>query len=453
LIWQRLILLSDLRMNKCTLRGRIIPAKGASLEGYTIEFVEERSQWRSGKIPLNKEGTFMTEVHAEHRRKCEFLIELCDPKGTKQQTVPDRLNYTIGVVMTKPILTHSIGVAMANNKPDFFFDKGEVLPATVRRIHYTTRPVRKGQRGDLIRMPFIEGENQKLADRNDHIADLVIEADDPKVHRDVPAGSEVEITISIDESRIITSKAYIPVLDETFEKIISGEKETETVQELQEHFDQEKKRLEEAREKARHVTSPEAEKALERIEQEQITEGVQSLSEASEGDLCAAPQFQNRLVELREAIDDVENAIEWPSLIQQAEHMLEDTRQLVNAFGESDEKTNLRMLEDNMQKVIDSGDPNLLRRHIEKIEAVGMQIILRDSGTWIKWLEYCESRKSSMENISQAEQLFDQARRAINNDDIEGLKAAVRQLLGFLPEEQQQEIPGYGGTTIRLRDL
>jgi len=434
--------------------GRVVHPKGTSLEDYTIEFVETTSQWRSGKIVLKENGTFMTEVHAETGRKCDFLIELCDPKGAQQQTVPDRFTYTVGVVMTKPILTHSIGVAMANNRPDFFFEKGDTLPDTQRRIHYTTRPVRKGQKGDIIRIPFIEGENQKLADRNDHIADLVIKADDPKVHRDVPVGSDVEITIHIDESRIITSKAYIPILDETFEKVIEyDDKKTETVDELQENFNREKKRFEEACQKARHVSNPEAEKVLERIEQEQITEEVQSLSEASEGDLCAAPQFQNRLVELREAIDDVENAIEWPVLIQEAERTLVDTRQFVNASGEPDEKTNLRMLEDDMQKVIDSGDPELLRRHIEKIESVGIQVALRRPEIWISWLEYCEGRKSSMENISQAEQLFDQARRAINNDEIESLKAAVRQLLGLLPEEQQQEIPGYSGTTIRLRDL
>ncbi len=431
--------------------GKVNHPEGASIEGYTIEFVENKSQWRSGKINLNATGTFMTEVHAEKGYKCEFLIELCNPSGTRQSIIPDRFSYTVGVVITNPPLTHSIGVAMANNVPDFFFEKGTALPARSRHLHRTVLPVRKGQKGDLIRIPFIEGENTKRADRNDLLGKLEIYSDDVK--RDVPVGSEVEITIHIDESRIITGKAYVPILDEEFEIVINFEKETESASELQKSFEHEKKRLDEVRKKASETDSLKAEKALTKMEQEQIIEEVESLLEASEGDPGAVPQFQNRLNDLKEANDEVEDAIEWPSLIQQAEHMLEDTRQLVNAFGEPDEKTNLRMLEDNMQKVIDSGDPDLLRRHIEKIEAVGMQIILRDSGTWIKWLEYCESRKSSMENISQAEQLFDQARRAINNDDIEGLKAAVRQLLGFLPEEQQQEIPGYGGTTIRLRDL
>lgn len=432
--------------------GRIIRPEGASMEGYTIEFVEARSQWRSGKIALNKEGTFITEVHAEQGKKCEFLIELCDPKGTKQQIVPDRFSYTVGVVMTRPILTHSIGVAMANNIPDFFFEKRDTLPATKRHFYYTTRPVQKGQSTDLIRIPFIEGENRKLADRNDHIGSLEIYSD--MVQRDVPTGSEVEVTATIDESRNITSKAYIPILDQSFEKVINYIKrpDTETLPKLRKDFDAEKERLEEARQKAHHADSPEAEKALERIEQEQIIEQVESLSEASEGDLNAVPQFQNRLVELREAIDDVENALEWPFLTQQTERVLDDTRQLVNECGESDDKASLKMLEADMQRAIDTGDPDLLRKHNEKIEAVGIQIIVRQPETWVRWLEYCESRKTSMENISQAEQLFDQAHHAINNNDVEVLKAAVRQLLALLPKEEQ-EIHGYGSTIIRLKDL
>jgi molecular chaperone DnaK len=430
-----------------TVGGKITHPKNSNMEGYTIEFVENKSQWRSGKIPLKANGTFMAEVHAEKGYKCEFLIELCGPSGSRQSITPDRFSYTIGVVITNPPLTHSIGVAMANNEPDVFFEKGAPLPAHKRHIHKTVLPVRKGQKGDLIRIPFIEGENAKRADRNDLLGALEIYSENVK--RDVPIGSDVEITIHIDESRMITGKAYVPILDEEFEIVINYEKETENVSELQASFEREKKRLDETREKASETDSLRAQKALARIEQEQLAEEVQSLLEASEGDQGAVPQCQNRLVELKVAIDEVEDAIEWPSLLGGARGQLEFARYYVNKDGDADEKAGLKALEEDMQEIIDAGDPDLLRRHTEKIHSLAMQVALRKPDIWISWLAYCEKRQSSMQNVTQGEQLILQARRAINDNDLEELQAAVRQLISLLPPPEQDELRGkYGGTTI-----
>lgn len=428
--------------------GRITHPKSANLEGYTIEFIESKSQWRSGKVTLNDKGTFMTEVHAEKERKCNFFIELCDKTGTKQQTTPQQFSYTIGMPITNPPLTHNISVAMVNNKPDIFFEKGTPLPARVRHIHKTIYPVRKGQKGELIKFPLIEGENTEWADRNDHIGSLIIPSD--QVKRDVPAGSEVEITINMDESRMLTAKAYIPILDETFEQVFDRKiKPKETVTELQESFEKEKKRLEEACEKAECTNNPQAKQALAKIEQEQIVQEVESLSEASEADLGAVPQFQNRLTDLKEATDDLEDAAEWPNLLQEAEEQLQSTRQVVDEDGTAEEKQNLRTLENGMQKAIDSGDPDILREHIEQISSIGMQIVLRKPEIWIYWLQDLEKQTASMTDVAQAERLFEQGRRAVNDEDLESLKAAVQQLFALLPREQQEEVRGYGGTTIR----
>lgn len=433
-----------------TVGGIVTHPKNANMEGYTIEFVESKSQWRSGKIPLKANGAFMTEVHAEKGRKCEFLIELCDPSGSKQSITPDRFSYTIGVVITNPPLTHSIGVAMANNKPDFFFDKGTPLPVRRLHVHKTVLPVRKGQKGDLIKIPFIEGENRQQADRNDLIGYLYIPSDDPRVKRDVPVGSDVEITIHIDESRIITSKAYVPILDEEFEKVINyDDKETESVAELQDSFEREKKRFQKLQEKVVEVDSRKADEVLERIEQEQTIEKVQSLLEACEGDQGAVPQFRKERSCLRAAIDEGEDAVKWPSLLKDAQGQLDFARYYVNKDGNADEKTDLRALEADMQKVIDTGDPDLLRHHTEKIHSLAMQVALRKPDIWISWLEYCEERQASIQNVTQAEQLIAQARRAINNNDLEELKAAVRQLICLLPGEPPPDLRGHDGRTIK----
>jgi hypothetical protein len=54
-----------------------------------------------------------------------------------------------------------------------------------------------------------------------------------------------------------------------------------------------------------------------------------------------------------------------------------------------------------------------------------------------------------MRDSDQAAQLFTQGRKAINNNDLEALKAAVRQLIGLLPPIEQEHARGFVGSTIR----
>ena len=53
-----------------------------------------------------------------------------------------------------------------------------------------------------------------------------------------------------------------------------------------------------------------------------------------------------------------------------------------------------------------------------------------------------------MKDRSLAKQLITQGRRAIDANDLDGLQAVVRQLIGLLPADEQQEVRGYGSTII-----
>jgi len=187
--------------------GKVMAPDGASLDGVGIEITDARGQWRSGRIELPANGGFLTEIHAEKGQRCEFQLLLTDAQGTALPCSPDRFHYTVGMVITNAPLTHSFGVAMANNRPDWFFEKGTPLPASKRNTEHRTAVALKKDspfsEQNVIRIPFIEGEYRDKADRNRLNGQLEIRPDDPRVKRDIPLGSDVEITIEIDESRTI----------------------------------------------------------------------------------------------------------------------------------------------------------------------------------------------------------------------------------------------------------
>lgn len=199
-----------------TIGGKVIANEGQSLQGYTIEFVESKTAWRSAKIEVGPNGNFISTVHAERERRNEFLIELRDSKGNLYKTAPDRFNYTVGITISAQLTVNTIGIALADNRVLPFFKKNTPLPAKHRETDIrTTLLVKSGDSGTLLRIPVVEGNNTR-ADRNQLIGYLEVYGDN--IRRDVPIGNELEVTLSIDESRKMRVNAYVPILDEEFEK-------------------------------------------------------------------------------------------------------------------------------------------------------------------------------------------------------------------------------------------
>ncbi len=195
--------------------GKVSGAATKDFTGFTLEIVNTKTQWRSGKIALAADGVFEATLYADKGEKNTFAIELYDSSARKQKVNPDTLTYTIDMVVDEQPVIHSIGISLANNEYAKFFKKGSGLPQrkTWPTPFRTVKPLKQDQPGELICIPIIEGENE-LADRNRLIGRFAIPA--TNIRHDLPAGSEVDITLKIDENRTIWVAAYVPILDDEF---------------------------------------------------------------------------------------------------------------------------------------------------------------------------------------------------------------------------------------------
>lgn len=431
--------------------GKVLGAQDQNFSGFTIEFVKANAKaaWRSGKIELLPDGKFLSSLWAEKGATNTFLIEVCDATGTKAATVPDRLTYIIGKVFTEPPLTHSLGIAMANNEVDIVYPKGTPLPAKGKRcIHHTVHAVEQDHEGNWLTIPIVEGNNTR-ADRNNHIGSLVIAG--RHIKRDIPAGSEVEIRVEVDTDHLIKVRAYLPILDQEFPATISYKdyhKRSQDSDQLRQDIAREKQRLQEVRRKIRETADPKAEEVLHQIEAERMEQQVDDLFAASRGDPEAAAACHNRLLDLRSAVDDVEDALEWPTLVAQTKDALQSLRKVVDQFGKT-YRQRADTLEQETTDVLAKRDPNMLRRKTEEVERLKVEILQEQPAFWVMILEEMEKRKGSMRDRSRAEQLLVLGRQAKNDGNVTGLKAAVGQLISLLPADQQRQVTAFGASTQR----
>ena len=428
--------------------GRVLASAGPVPPGCSVEFInaDVRPPWRSGKIGISPEGTFLAQLWAEKGRENVFDIELRDSAGNLQRVSPDKITYRVGLVISEQILIHSLGVELANNELKRFVEKGTALPSKARKILRTAVDVRKGQSGELIRVPVREGENLGRADRNRLIG--MLEVNGAQIRRDVPAGSEIEVVIEIDESRLVRTKAYIPILDEEFEEVLKLSMEHPKPAELKAEAEKEKKRLAEIRERAKKNHDPGAEAALQRVDGERMVHEVDGALAASQDDPDAADKCGKRLLDLKQAVDEAEDALEWPALVAEAEQEIKWANDVSQKYGKGDDKQVVATLEREIRETIKTRDTDLLRRKVDEL-SVARRGILREQPAW--WVGLFEdlrnNHRSKIRDTQQADALFNMGQRAIQTGDVPGLRSACQQLIALLPQEQQGTV-GAGSTVM-----
>jgi len=430
-----------------TVEGRVLGFGSEDTSGFTIEFInsEARPPWRSGKITLSQEGAFAAELLAEKNRLNTYEILLTDHSGTKLKCDPAQLTYTVldAVFDGNPPLVHSVGVALANNDKAGFFPKGTSLPAslTIRNFR-TVVSLSRGQSGQLVRIPVMEGESDR-ADRNTEIGSLCISAE--KIKRDLPAGSEVDISIHINTSRLVTVKAFVFALDEEFEKVINyGEfqKKATMPELLRTEVRAELKRYEDLKEIAHEVDEPQAAEVIERIERTKLVEAQESSLAAAGGDHTAAVDCLSYLITLRNENDKIEDAVKLPALRTRAEQELEIVRQLIEnpiLKAKSEEKMLFAAVEGELADSTGRVTPDYIERRIHKLNILKSALRERSTEWWIGWFEYLEKMRDGMNDLTLADSYLIQGRRAISSGDLESLKAAVRQLVPLLPEQEREQ--------------
>jgi molecular chaperone DnaK len=412
--------------------GTVSGASARDFTGFTIELVNSKTQWRSGKIPLRADGVFMTNLHAEKGERHVFLIELLDSTGRKQKITPDNLTYTIGAVVEEQPLINSMGIALANNEYDKLFEKGRGLPLKATRDYRTIHSIRQGQTGELIKIPIIEGENE-LADRNRHIDDLYIEG--KNIRRDLPAGTEVEITLRMDESRIITVTAYIPLLDEEISKKIELKKKNPNAQFLQEDFDAEMSRFREAKAKAAKTGAGSAEGLIDDMEDSPLLQEVKDGLTAAKGDADAANKCEKRLLELKLKLDEAANALEWPALVAEAKDWLKYLSLVIEKHGTQQQIQRAEELKTQINEIIRDHKAERLRKRIEQVASLYYEVVMAQAGWWVNQFQMMEKQQDKMTDQPRAARLLDQGRDCLSRNNTAGLQSVVRQLWELVPSD------------------
>ena len=429
--------------------GKVIPPAAEDLSKHTIEFFnpDARPQWRSGKVSLTTTGMFSTTFSAERGRQNTYLIELSDSQGNILITNPDRLRYTIGTTISEQTLVHSVGLAMRNNSVLTLFEKGSALPVRRREKLQTAIALRAGGSGDLAVVPLIEGE-LSIADHNRLIGSVTIHAE--KIKRDLPRGSEIEVEVIIDESRLVLAKCYVPFLDEEFPLKVHLQFDEIDPVVLRSEVEYEKARLGELKSTAQIYENQDALGIIQRLESEQIELDMEASLLASGLDVDARSTCDKKVRELKVAIIELETKLSWPLLLTEAESEIDRMRWGIKKYGSSAEKKLAASLELEIRNLMEAKNYQPLKSKIKEISDFTYDVWQRHPDYWKGLIEWLRERQSEMINPTPAKELFHRAEGAIARKDLETLRNLVNQLISLLPDySKSKALRAFGSTVMR----
>jgi len=199
---------------------------GKSLGNIYAEIAHKDGIWSSGKKQIGEKATIV-EVLLSEGRLNSFEINVYDEFGTKIECQPNRFSINHSLVEGFPIvLPYHIGIVrfFESDGKELFqpvkgLEKNRNLPAIGVINGFKTKfDLRPGVASDVIRFPIYQGDYNAEGTNpllNNHVCDILISGETlPAL---LPAGSDIDITIKVDTSQLMTISAYIPYLNHTEE--------------------------------------------------------------------------------------------------------------------------------------------------------------------------------------------------------------------------------------------
>jgi molecular chaperone DnaK len=186
-------------------------------------------------------------------------------------------------------------------------------------------------------------------------------------------------------------------------------------------------RLADVQDRQAQTPSAAAAVVLERIEQEQAAREIRRLLTAAD-DADAAATARQRIIDLRAAVDDVEDSLEWPATVREAQGLRHELNDLVLDHGIDEERRSAELVFARLAEAEEHHDLAALRRAIGLGHSVGLRVLDRIGRLQFMLFERHTEHLHEANDPTLARILHERGRQAVANGDVEQLRVINRRL-------------------------
>ena len=390
------------------------------------EVVATRDDGHQVRAPFTHGGDVSLALPLVAQRRNRFTLHLVTPNGEVIAAQPEQIHITHGVTLDEPPLGASVGVALADDGVRRYFAAGTPLPA--RRVFRHRSVEHLGPNTPPLRIPIVQGEYDRA-----HLCRPVGELRIDATHlagRQLPAGSELEISLELDRSGRLSARAKLPGrlgVVEGLERLLVPEASSEVVFAS---LDDLEARLAALRGAAFRLGTASTLPALRRLDEE-LRELRRELVENDEADGLARVRRAAR--ELDAEIGAREDEARFDDVAASARATLTWANTWVSLRGTPRERSTLSEVADAMQAAAERLDGVDLQRQQRLAAQLGESAWLRDPAAWSMLFEhYCGVLDGALD-LPRAQALVERGRDAVASEDWGSLRSVVERLRPLMP--------------------
>ncbi len=405
---------------KSAVSGRLLQPAGFQGE---VRLSRAAGDWQSGWIGLRK-GAFFCEVLLSDDEVTEFQVELRDESGAAVAVQPAGFSMRLGVAAARPVTPYDYGVALVTGEFQPIVGRGLTLPAQGSETVKSTRAIPARSSEELV-IHFLEG-NSPLALDNTAVGELRIAG--TELPRPLPEDSEIQISMIMDESRLIRARVYIPLLDLSFSPEFHLEIASVDTRTLVESLAQTRDLMDDVQP---HAGSEEQHSLLQAAREMEQLEA--ELAERPR-DPIARHRVQKKLADVRTQLRPLARKHETEVLLGQVRKLVDETRALCQRLGEPATLVNLDALEEDAWRHNRALDRKGLERVLERVRSLRRPLLYRTPEFWREYLDYLASCIDESKDRVRFHECLRKAEAWLEQGDLKGCHACCLEALNLLPE-------------------
>jgi len=399
-----------------------------------LEVARADGGWTSGKVKI--EDAEIIEVQLIVGKPNVFDVTMLDERGSQIPCEPSRITIIQGLKAAKAVLQKSIcieSVLAESGRQRLValkgLEKNNTLPSKGKGAFKTQKVIRPGNKEDVLTIPIIHGEPGEQASLNQSA--IIGKCSGEELSSLLPEGSDVEITVSIDNSHLITLNAYFPYIDESFETESSKNRDTQQYEVNADLLHTEIKRAHHAVALAEHKDADKLSGDLEDL--------AQRLDDAG-NDYDAKLTISEHLKRILKELDKLEDEAEWPKVKQELQDTLERVKLTNEQYGNTDTTGILDQMEIKAGDVIQQQNVGLATDLTDQLNAMGFALIRQETGLWISYIKGFDEDFDTQQwsDPSAARQFINQAKQIIaTQPSRDKLESIVFALFELLPDKEK----------------
>ena len=317
------------------------------------------------------------------------------------------------------------------------FQKNSVLPLRKQITFPLNKGLIKGNTNDFLIVNVVEGSHLAIPESNKPIAFLRIDGN--MLKRDISKGSDLEITITISESRDLNISAYLNMADQEFKQIFNPKQRNTDIQYLKEQVKDLSDKLELEIQEATDKEDYETAGSLNKLKKEMETLSEETESLTSDDVTDKRYKLEDKKRKIAQEIDSATKNKRIQQVKVNYFKTKEECEKMLDENGNDHERKTFNDIVAQESAFFVTNSPLKIQEKSDEMHSILSRIRWRTPDFLTNIFLWCKNNQTRMNDQTQAKSLVDAGNFAIESQNWERLSEINSGLLNLLPKGAEKE--------------